>query len=141
MPLVLDASAVAEYLVASALGDVAAVHMAEHPGDLHVPHLAAVEVTSVLRAWVRRGEMAGSRAEGALADLADLPARRWPVEPLLGRVWELRDNVTAYDAAYIALAEALDADVLSADDRLAPAVDGRSTCRVIPLRTASRDRG
>jgi predicted nucleic acid-binding protein len=87
----------------------------------------------VLRAWVHCGEVAEGRAAAALQDLGDLPARRWPVEPLLGRMWELRDNVTVYDANYVALAEALDADLLTADRRLARGVDGISDCRIVML--------
>lgn len=102
-------------------------------GELHLPHLAVIETTSVLRAWVARDEISEPRAADALADLGDLPARRWPGEPLLPRIWELRDNVTAYDASYAALAELLDADLLTADRHLARGVRGRTSCNVLML--------
>lgn len=131
MTLVLDASAIAEFLVSSAVGQVVAAQMEDHVGELHCPHLAVIETASVLRAWVRRGELPEPRASAALVDLVDLPARRWPGEDLLARMWELRDDVTAYDAAYVALAEMLDADLLTTDRRLARGVEGIADCRVL----------
>lgn len=98
MALVLDASVLAEFLVGSRVGVVAAEHMAEHSSDLHVPHLAVIETASVLRSWTQRNEVTVERATAAVTDLTDLPAQRWPGEPLLPRMWDLRDNVTAYDA-------------------------------------------
>ena len=67
------------------------------------------------------GEIDRDRGAAALADLADLPVRRYPHDILLPRVWELRNNLTAYDAVYVALAEALDAPLLTRDKRLAAA--------------------
>lgn len=133
MAVVLDASVISELLVGSSVGIMAAEHAAAHAGNLHVPHLAVIETTSVLRAWARRGELPPGRAAAALEDLRDLPARRWPVEPLLVRVWELRENATAYDASYVALAEALAADLLTVDRRLARAMDGVARCRVVAV--------
>lgn len=135
MSLVLDASVVAEFLIASEVGALTAEHMARHTGDLHIPHLAVIETSSVLRAWVRRGEVTEQRAAAALSDLADLPARRWPADFLLPRLWELRDNLTVYDANYVALAELLDAELLTADRRLGRGLTGLTTCRVITLVT------
>lgn len=133
MTLVLDASVIAEFLVASEVGAVTAGHMTEHAGELHIPHLAVIETASVLRAWVQRGEVSEPRAAAALSDLDDLPAQRWPAGVLLSRVWELRDNITVYDANYVALAELLDAELLTADRRLALGLAGRATCRVVTL--------
>ena len=123
MASVVDASSLAEYLVGSPVGRRVAEALEADEGGLHLPHLAVVEVTSVLRAWVRRREIPERRAAAALTDLADFPARRWPAEPLLPRVWELRDAVSAYDATYVALAEALDARLVTGDARLARAVE------------------
>jgi predicted nucleic acid-binding protein len=131
--LVLDASVVAELLVGSPIGIATAERAGASAGELHVPHLAGVETASVLRAWVARRQIAEHRAAGALIDLAELPVRRWPVEPFLGRIWELRDNMSAYDAAYVALAEVLEAELVTADRRLARAVDAIATCRVVDL--------
>jgi len=89
--------------------------------QLVMPELAYLEVASVLRRQVRIGMMDLRRAGLALADLAALPTHRAPHRPLLGRCWELRDNLTVYDAAYVALAEAVQATLLTGDQRLAQA--------------------
>lgn len=90
-------------------------------------------VDSVLRGWVSRDEVSEHRAAAALEDQRDLPARRWPAEVLLDRMWELRLNVTAHDASYVALAEALDAELLTADQRLARGIEGIATCPVVAI--------
>lgn len=129
MALVVDASALAEFLVGSRRGLAVASALGNDP-QRHLPHLAIVEAASVLRGWVRSGQVTEQRARAALTDLADLPAGRWPVEALLTRIWELRNNLSAYDATYVALAEALNATLLTADVRLARALTGRSDCPV-----------
>jgi predicted nucleic acid-binding protein len=93
--------------------------------QLAAPALLDVEVASVLRRQVRLGAVASRRAELALADLAAAPVARAPHQPLLGRCWELRDNLTIYDATYVALAEALGVDLLTGDVRLANATGPR----------------
>lgn len=128
MAVVVDASVLAEYLVGSPRG-VAAASTLARDASVHVPHLAVVETASVLRGWVLGGHLSADRASAALTDLAAFPGTRWPAEPLLPRIWELRD-LSAYDATYVALAEALDATLLTADARLARAVDGRAGCAV-----------
>lgn len=133
MPLVLDASALAEYLIGSRLGREAAEHLGDQAWEIHVPHLAIVETTSVVRAWVRKGELQIQRAEQALTDLQDLPAQRWPAEFLLPRMWQLRDNLTVYDATYVALSERLNASLLTTDARLARGVTSLATCPIIVL--------
>ena len=87
--------------------------------SLVAPELIDLEVLSVLRRQVRARTMTLRRAELALVDLADLPMKRATHRPLLARCWELRAYVTAYDAAYVALAEALEVPLLTADRRLA----------------------
>ena len=89
--------------------------------QLAAPELLDVEVASVLRRQVRIGAAPPRRAELALADLAAAPLTRAPHQPLLARCWELRDNLTIYDATYVALAEALGADFLTGDVQLANA--------------------
>lgn len=99
------------------------------------PELIDLEVVSTLRRAARSGRLDQRRSGQALTDLASLPLRRVPHLPLLPRVWELRDNLTAYDAAYVALAEALDALLLTADGPL-----GRSNgihCNVEVLASAA----
>jgi predicted nucleic acid-binding protein len=119
--LVIDASALAEYLIGSAPGQAAARVFASHERSLHMPHLAVSEATSVLRSWVARGVLPERRARGALEDLADFPATHYAAEPFLNRIWQLRHNLSAYDAHYVALAEALEAPLLTADARIARA--------------------
>jgi predicted nucleic acid-binding protein len=88
---------------------------------LAAPELVDLEVASVLRRLMRSSEKDVRRAQLALSDLAELPLVRATHRPLLARCWELRDNVTIYDAAYVALAEALHATLLTGDRRLARA--------------------
>ena len=125
--IVLDASAVVELLTGTALGRQITVRIADPALGLHVPHLLDVEVTQALRRYARTGELNGLSAKAALDDLRDLDLTRHAHEPLLSRVWTLRRNLTAYDAVYIALAEALDAPLVTCDAGLAraPAVASR----------------
>jgi predicted nucleic acid-binding protein len=102
---------------------------------LTAPELVDLEVTSVWRRQVRDGAMDARRAALALADLTALPLRRAPHRALLARCWELRDNLTVYDAAYVALAEALEVTLLSGDGRLERATGPR--CHIEVLRPAS----
>jgi len=119
--IVIDASAMIEVLLVTP----AALGIEERlfsPGEtLHAPHLLDLEVTQVLRRYCASGEMSAARAEEALSDLASLGVNRYPHDLFLPRVWELRHNVTAYDAAYVALAEELSAPLLTRDRRLASA--------------------
>jgi predicted nucleic acid-binding protein len=95
--------------------------LAERSESLHAPHLMAVEVAQVVRRYVARGEVTADRGWAALNDLSDLDVARYPHEPLLSTMWRMRSNLTAYDAAYVALAEALDATLLTLDARVAAA--------------------
>ena len=88
---------------------------------LHVPHLLNVEVAQVIRRYVASGNIDGERGRAALADLADIPLRRYSHDLLLPQVWDLRNNLSAYDAVYVALAGALDTPMLTRD-RLHPAI-------------------
>lgn len=96
-----------------------------------VPHLVDSEVASALRSRVLRGGLEERQAWAALGGWARLGMRRFPVVGFLERVWELRDNLTAYDAAYVALAEALGCDLLTGDARLAGAPGLRCPVRVV----------
>jgi predicted nucleic acid-binding protein len=100
--------------------------------DLAAPELVDLEVAAVLRKQLAVGALDVRRARLALADLADIPLLRAPHLPLLGRCWELRDNLTVYDAAYVALAEAGDSRLLTADRRIATA--SGPTCPIDVLR-------
>lgn len=96
--------------------------------QLAAPELVDLEVASVLRRQMRTARFDGRRARLALDDLTALPLHRSPHAPLLARCWELRDNLTIYDAAYVALAELMEADLLTGDARLARAQGSR--CRI-----------
>jgi predicted nucleic acid-binding protein len=98
---------------------------------LAAPELIDLEVTAVLRRQVLAGRLDQHRAELALEDLSRLQIQRAAHLPLLARIWTLRDNLSAYDAAYVALAEALDVELLTADARLASAPGLR--CRITVL--------
>jgi predicted nucleic acid-binding protein len=125
--IVLDASAAVTVLLN--LGP-AAKHIRqriEGPNEsIHAPHLLDVEVVHALRRHALRGSLTPKRSAEALEDLADMRLTRYPHAPFLGRIWELRENVTAYDAVYLALAEALDAPLLTSDRRLAQAPGHRA---------------
>jgi predicted nucleic acid-binding protein len=101
---------------------------------LTAPELVDLEVTSVWRRQVRDGAMDARRAALALADLSALPLRRAPHRALLARCWELRGNLTIYDASYVALAEALEVTLLTGDGKLARAPGPR--CHIEVLRPA-----
>jgi len=119
--IVLDASALLELLLGTKVGRAIAARIADPELGLHVPHLADVEVAQALRRYVREGELDLPSAASALESLQLLDVERHSHEPLLERVWTLRNNLTAYDAVYVALAEALDATLLTCDARLARA--------------------
>ena len=86
--------------------------------DLHAPHLLDLEVAHALSRLARLSTITADRARDAVMDMAEMSITRYPHDLLLERIWELRHNVTAYDAAYIALAEVLDAPLITCDARL-----------------------
>lgn len=119
--IVLDASAAVALVLRLPAGEAVAARLADPDEAVHAPHLLAVEVAQVVRRWVQRGGLRPERGAEALADLADLDVVHHPHEPLLPAMWRLRSNLTAYDAAYVALAAALDAPLLTLDAALASA--------------------
>ncbi len=119
--IVVDASALLEALLRTPAAEAVERRLFDSRQTLHAPHLLDVEVAQVVRRYAAAGEIDHERGRAALADLADFPLRRYPHGVLLPRVWELRNNLTAYDAVYVALAEALDASLLTRDQRLAAA--------------------
>lgn len=116
--IVVDASAVTELLLQTPLGSHVETRLFRDADDLHAPHLLDVEVVQALRRLVRAGEVLPGRAAEAIEDLTVFHVLRHPHVDLLERAWELRDNVTAYDAMYVALAEALDAPLVTCDGPL-----------------------
>ncbi|MDE0606562.1 MAG: type II toxin-antitoxin system VapC family toxin [Acidimicrobiaceae bacterium] len=118
--IVVDASVVVEAVGGSSGRNFEALRRIAQDATL-APHVLDVEVVSALRGLLRRNEIPEPVARGALRYLAHLPIRRIPHEPLLQRCWELRDNLTVYDACYVALAEATGATLLTSDRRAAGA--------------------
>ena len=101
-------------------------------GDLHAPHLVDVEFQHALWRLVASGAISDDRAADARVDFAQLAVVRYPHVSLAGRMWELRHNVTAYDAAFVALAEALEAPLVTCDARLARAPSHKASVEVFP---------
>jgi predicted nucleic acid-binding protein len=116
--IVVDASAVVSLLLQLEEADAVMARVLSGRDRPQAPHLLDLEVAQVVRRYWRAGDITAARGEQAIRDLADLPLERHSHEPLLGRIWQLRNSVTAYDAAYIALAEALDAPLLTLDSAL-----------------------
>ena len=116
--IVLDASVVVELLTNGNLADSLRRDLARTNDSFIVPHLLDVEVASALRKLVAAQRVDSHRSAELLAGLAALPAERYSHIPLLGRIWELRHNFTAYDAVYIALAEATNAVLYTSDEKL-----------------------
>ncbi len=112
--IVVDASALLEALLRTPAAKAVEKWLFDPEQTLHAPHLLDVEVAA-------NGEIDKDRGRAAVADLADFPLHRYPHDFLLPHVWDLRNNLTAYDAVYVALAEALDAPLLTRDRRLAAA--------------------
>jgi predicted nucleic acid-binding protein len=119
--IVLDASALVELLLHTEAGEAVAARVADPSIGLHIPHLADIEVTQALRRYAQIRALQAVEAADALSELHALDLQRHAHEPLLDRVWELRDNLSAYDATYVALAEVLGTIVLTCDAPLSRA--------------------
>jgi predicted nucleic acid-binding protein len=119
--IVVDTSAIVEVLLRSAAGTAIQERLFEEGQTLHVPHLLDIEVTQVIRRYAISGQLSNARGRAALDILVNLPLNRYPHDLLLARIWQLRNNLTAYDAAYVALAEMLGAPLITRDRRLAGA--------------------
>ena len=129
--MVLDASVLVEVLL-NRPSAARLVHRLLDPAEtLHVPHLIDLEVVQALRRYQAAGEMSPLRASQALLAFVQMPLERHPHWPFLDRIWELRRNLTAYDAAYVALAEALDTPLLTCDRALASAPGHRAVVELI----------
>ena len=131
--IVLDASAAVEFLLNTPLGERVGDRLAAGRTSLHAPQLLDVEVLHVLRRLCLGKVVSERRAAQALADLAELPVIRYSHEELIWRAWTLRATLTAYDAMYVALAEALEAAVVTCDGRLGRAHGHQVEVEVIGL--------
>lgn len=129
--IVPDASVILELLLRTPAARTIEPRLLGKRETLHAPALLDVEVAQVLRRYESRGEISAERGRLALDLLAQFPIERYSHEPLLQRIWTLRRNLTAYDAAYIALAEALKATFLTRDARVASSPGHQATVEVI----------
>jgi predicted nucleic acid-binding protein len=119
--IVVDASAILEIILNTPRGSKVAA-LFRSPGEtLHAPHLLDIEVAQVLRRYVLSGDLDKHRGDQAIADFSLLPIERYPHGELLDRICQLRDSLTAYDATYVVLAEALEARLVTCDARLSRA--------------------
>lgn len=118
--IVLDSSAAVDYLLVRGPGEWVEAQI-EGEEELHAPHLIDVEVLGAIRRRVSAGDVSQRRGEHAIDALSDLRVRRYPHLPFLARMWALRENLTAADAAFVALAEALGASLVTTDQALARA--------------------
>jgi predicted nucleic acid-binding protein len=128
--IVLDASAAVDWLLQTPAGQRIEKRIYSRPESLHAPHLLDLEVAQVLRRLAREGTISARRADEAVDDLLRLRLARYPHFVFLPRVWHLRHNLSAYDVAYVALAEELDAPLLTRDSRLASASGHQATVEV-----------
>jgi predicted nucleic acid-binding protein len=119
--IVLDASAAIDWLLQTAVGKQIEIRIYSRGESLHAPHLLDLEVAQVLRRLEREGAIFPERANQAIQDLLDLRITRYPHFVFLPRIWRLRHNLSAYDAAYVALTEKLAATLITRDARLASA--------------------
>jgi len=119
--IVADASALLEILLRTARSAAAETRLFGAQEPLHAPHLVDVEIVQVIRRFAAMGEIEEERAREALADFLAFPISRHPHGFLLPRAWDLRGNFSAYDAMYVALADSLDATLVTHDRRLATA--------------------
>ena len=129
--IIVDASVIADFLLRLPEAHAIEQRIAASGESLHAPHLLDIEVAQVVRRYTRAGFIDAVTGGRAIADLAALPVQRYAHEWLLPRVWALRNNITAYDAIYVALAEALDGVLLTKDRRLAKAASGFVQIEVI----------
>jgi predicted nucleic acid-binding protein len=128
--IVLDASAAVDWLLRTPAGERIEQRIYAKNETLHTVHLLDVEFAQVLRRLVREGTLTARRAEDAIEDLAALRIARYAPILLLPRIWRLRQNLTAYDAAYVALAEQLQAPLITRDQRMAAAPGHRAAVEI-----------
>jgi predicted nucleic acid-binding protein len=121
--IVIDASALLEVLLQTSAAPAITDRLFDPAETLHAPFLLDVEILQILRRYALTGQIDEARGREALADFGDLAIERYPHEPLLERAWALRENLTAYDAVYLALAEVLGAVLVTCDGRLARAAE------------------
>lgn len=129
--MIVDASALVEWLLGTERGGRVHARLREEQGRLHAPALLDTEVTSGLRRAELEGRVSPPRARAAVEMLLALDVTRHPIPPLVSRMWDLRHALSTDDAAYVALAEALDMAVLTCDARLARSHGGSAGVHLV----------
>jgi predicted nucleic acid-binding protein len=117
--IIADASVILEVLLNTTTGAEIEKQLFAPEQTIHIPYLTDLEVLQVLRRYSSTKVISDVRAQQAIEDYTDMPLNRYPHSVLLPRIWTLRHNFTAYDAAYIALAEALDSPLMTCDHAFA----------------------
>jgi predicted nucleic acid-binding protein len=130
--IVIDSSALLEVLLRSPRAPEIEKRIFASQASLHAPYLLDLEVAQVLRRYCISGEMSATRGQEAIIDLLNLPIARYPHDIFLDRIWELRNNMTAYDAVFVALAESLPAPLLTCDAKLATTIGHCAKIDLIP---------
>lgn len=130
--IVVDASCLLELLLNRPGAKKVLQVLADHD-EFCAPGLIDVEVCHVLRRYALLKQISAQRGKEAVEDLADFPLERYPHTLLVKRVWQLRNNLTAYDAAYVALAEALDVALVTCDQKLGTVKGHRATVQIVEL--------
>ncbi len=129
--IVVDASVVLEVLLQTSAAESIQPYLRKSGESLAAPHLIDVEVSQALRRYARSGEVSPERGATALRDLAEFPIYRFPHQLLLQRIWAFRQNLTAYDAAYVALAELLECSLVTRDHGIATAAKKWATVELV----------
>lgn len=129
--MAVDASALLEVLLPTSEAGRVEERLFAAGETLHAPYLIDIETAQVVRRYRAGGEIDGARGRAALDDLADFPLPRYPHDFLPRRVWDLRHNMAAYDAVYVAMAEALDATLLTRGRRLAATSGHRARVELV----------
>ena len=129
--IVVDASVVLEVLLRTPKAQAVEQRLFSDGQELQAPHLIDLEVIQVLRRFSATRQIRPEHGPAAVARFSEFPIRRYPHRILLGRIWDLRHNLTAYDAAYVALAEALDVALVTRDRKLATAAGHHARIELI----------
>ncbi len=129
--IVVDASVIIEWILNTSRGQSIGIRLTDGVEQLQAPYLLDIEVLQVIRRYSLRNVISQTRGRQAIEDYNNLLVRRYPHTPLLSRIWELKANLSAYDAAYVALSEALNAPLLTCDSRLANAPGHHARVQVL----------
>ena len=130
MTAVIDASALIEQILGSEHGSRVKKYLSQHAEQVHVPQLIFPETLSALHKLYRSRRMTAEHVQKMAHNLSYLPASRWSLEPLVPRAWAMHNMISVYDAFYVALAQVLNARLITTDARLARGVEANNLCAV-----------